>query len=77
MINLTGEELIKLIEYKIDTGDFKDSVHKIKLITTKEMIREIQRKEEYCPSHTVWKFRENPGQFWKNQFPEEEQEKLD
>lgn len=44
MINLTGEELIKLIEYKIDKGDFKDSVHKIKLITTKEMIREIISK---------------------------------
>ena len=44
MINLTGEELIKLIEYKTDTGDFKDSVHKIKLITTKEMIREIISK---------------------------------
>tara|TARA_Y100001980_G_C14228630_1_gene81860 strand:+ start:388 stop:522 length:135 start_codon:yes stop_codon:yes gene_type:complete len=44
MINLTGEELIKLIENKIDTGDFKDSVHKIKLITTKEMIREIISK---------------------------------
>ena len=44
MINLTGEDLIKLIEYKIDTGDFKDSVHKIKLMTTKEMIREIISK---------------------------------
>tara|TARA_B100000575_G_C22808580_1_gene476553 strand:- start:217 stop:351 length:135 start_codon:yes stop_codon:yes gene_type:complete len=44
MFNISAEELIKIIENRIDNGDFNDAVHKIKLMTTKEMILEILSK---------------------------------
>ena len=44
MPNISAEELIKIIENRIDSGDFKDAVHKIKLMTTKEMVLEILSK---------------------------------
>ncbi len=44
MSNISANELIKIIENRIKNGDFKDSVHKIKLMTTKEMILEILPK---------------------------------
>tara|TARA_X000000950_G_scaffold46908_1_gene54007 strand:+ start:576 stop:710 length:135 start_codon:yes stop_codon:yes gene_type:complete len=44
MFNLSANELIKIIENRIENGDFKDAVHKIKLMTTREMILEILSK---------------------------------
>ena len=44
MSNISANELIKIIENRIKNGDFKDSVHKIKLMTTKETILEILPK---------------------------------
>ena len=41
MFNISADELVKIIEDRIENGDFKDAVHKIKLMTTKEMILEI------------------------------------
>lgn len=37
-------ELIEGLEKKIVNGDYKDSVHKIKLMTAKEMILEMMSK---------------------------------
>ena len=44
MPDISAEELIKIIENRIASGDFKDAVHKIKLMTTKEMVLEILSK---------------------------------
>ena len=44
MFNISANELIKIIENRIENGDFKDAVHKIKLMTTREMILEILSK---------------------------------
>ena len=44
MFNISAQELIKIIENRIDDGDYKDAVHKIKLMTTREMILEILSK---------------------------------
>ena len=44
MFNISADELIKIIENRIENGDFKDAVHKIKLMTTREMILEILYK---------------------------------
>ena len=44
MLNISAQELIKIIENRIDNGDYKDAVHKIKLMTTREMILEIISK---------------------------------
>ena len=44
MFNISAKELIKIIENRIDNGDYKDAVHKIKLMTTREMILEILSK---------------------------------
>tara|TARA_B100001248_G_C27267747_1_gene401551 strand:+ start:608 stop:757 length:150 start_codon:yes stop_codon:yes gene_type:complete len=38
------KELIEYIESRLEVGEYKDSVHKIKLITTREMILEIISK---------------------------------
>ncbi len=44
MFDISAQELIKIIENRIDNGDYKDAVHKIKLMTTREMILEILSK---------------------------------
>ena len=44
MFNISADELIKIIDNRIEDGDFKDAVHKIKLMTTREMILEILSK---------------------------------
>ena len=44
MSNISAEELIKIIENRIENGDFRDAVHKIKLMTTREMILESLSK---------------------------------
>jgi hypothetical protein len=41
---VTVEELLKELENRLSKGDFKDSVHKIKLMTTRDMILEIMSK---------------------------------
>ena len=38
------KELIEYIESRLEVGEYKDSVHKIKLITTRQMILEIISK---------------------------------
>jgi|TARA_B100001093_G_scaffold696_1_gene763 hypothetical protein len=42
--NPTAEELLKELENRLSKGDFKDSVHKIKLMTARDMILEIISK---------------------------------
>ena len=44
MFDISAQELIKIIENRIDNGDYKDAVNKIKLMTTREMILEILSK---------------------------------
>ena len=44
MFDISAQELIKIIENRIDNGDYKDAVHKIKLMITREMILEILSK---------------------------------
>lgn len=44
MFDISAQKLIKIIENRIDNGDYKDAVHKIKLMTTREMILEILSK---------------------------------
>ena len=41
---VTVEELLKELENRLSKGDFKDSVHKIKLMTTRDIILEIMSK---------------------------------
>ena len=44
----TIKELIESIEKRLEIGEYKDSVHKIKLITTLQMILEmISKKTPY------------------------------
>ncbi len=38
------KELIEYIESRLEVGEYKDSVHKIKLITTRQMILEMISK---------------------------------
>ena len=38
------KELIEYIERRLEVGEYKDSVHKIKLITTRQMILEMISK---------------------------------
>jgi hypothetical protein len=42
--NTTLLELIQHLEKRLAEGDFKDAVHKIKLMTTRDMILEIISK---------------------------------
>jgi len=37
----SAKEILKLINTKIETGQYIDSVHKIKLMTARDMIEEI------------------------------------
>ena len=41
MKNPSSQDLLKYLENKISQGDYIDSVHKIKLLTTIEMIKKI------------------------------------
>lgn len=45
MENITVKELLQKIESKLDSGDVRDSVHQIKLITTKEMIEKVLKDD--------------------------------
>ena len=42
--NPTAEELLKELEKRLSNGDFKDSVHQIKLMTARDMILEMISK---------------------------------
>lgn len=44
MPNPTATEMIEILEKRIENGDFKDAVHKIKLMTTREIILEMISK---------------------------------
>ena len=41
----SAQELLIYIEKKIQTGDYKDSVHKITLMTTRNVIQKILEEE--------------------------------
>ena len=41
----TAKELLIYIEKKIENGDYKDSVHKITLMTTRNVIQKILEEE--------------------------------
>ena len=41
----SAKELLKYIEKKIKNGDYKDSVHKITLMTTGNVIQKILEEE--------------------------------
>jgi hypothetical protein len=41
MKNLSSQELLEHIDKKISQGNYLNSVHKIKLITAREMIQKI------------------------------------
>ena len=41
MKNPSSQELLERIDNKISQGNYVDSVHKIKLITAREMIQKI------------------------------------
>ena len=45
MKNPSSQDLLKYLENKISQGDYIDSVHKIKLLTTIEMIKKILSTE--------------------------------
>ena len=42
--NPTSEELLNELESRLSSGDYKDSVHQIKLMTTRDMILEMISK---------------------------------
>tara|TARA_B110000046_G_scaffold117808_1_gene124624 strand:- start:3473 stop:3613 length:141 start_codon:yes stop_codon:yes gene_type:complete len=39
--SLSAQQLLELFNKKIEIGDYKDTVHKIKMMTTRDMINEI------------------------------------
>ena len=41
---LSAQQLLELFNKKIETGDYKDSVHKIKMMTARDMIYEVLSK---------------------------------
>ncbi|MEK9612387.1 MAG: hypothetical protein VW080_00495 [Flavobacteriaceae bacterium] len=45
MKNRSALEVLEQINTKLENGQYKDSVHKIKLLTAKEMIKEILETE--------------------------------
>ena len=45
MKNPSSQELLEHIDNKISQGNYVDSVHKIKLITAREMIQKILETE--------------------------------
>ena len=45
MSKLSAKELLIYIERKIKNGDYKDSVHKITLMTTRNVIQKILEEE--------------------------------
>ncbi|MEK9788781.1 MAG: hypothetical protein VW261_07885 [Flavobacteriaceae bacterium] len=42
---LTAQGLIELLEYKLAHGHYNDSVHKIKLMTARDVIQKILETE--------------------------------
>ena len=42
--NPTAEELLNELESRLSSGDYKDSIHQIKLMTTRDMILEMMSK---------------------------------
>ncbi len=42
--NPTAEELLNELENRLSSGDYKDSVHQIKLMTTRDIILEMISK---------------------------------
>lgn len=45
MEDLTVKGLLDKIDAKLNSGDVMDSVHRIKLITTREMIEKVLRED--------------------------------
>ncbi|MGB1831948.1 MAG: hypothetical protein ACPHIT_07090 [Flavobacteriaceae bacterium] len=42
---LTAQALLELLEYKLAQGHYNDSVHKIKLMTARDVIKKILETE--------------------------------
>jgi DNA-binding cell septation regulator SpoVG len=42
--NTTAKELLEALEKRLSNGDFKDAVHQIKLMTTRDIILEMISK---------------------------------
>ena len=42
--NPTAEELLNELESRLSSGDYKDSIHQIKLMTTRDIILEMMSK---------------------------------
>jgi hypothetical protein len=42
--NTTAKELLEALEKRLYNGDFKDAVHQIKLMTTRDIILEMISK---------------------------------
>ena len=45
MTEPTAKELLHLLETKLETGQYTDSVHKIKLMTTRDVVQKILATE--------------------------------
>ncbi len=43
--NTTAQALLELLEYKLAQGHYNDSVHKIKLMTARDVIKKILETE--------------------------------
>ena len=41
---LSAQQLLELFNKKIETGDYKNAVHKIKMMTARDMIYEVLSK---------------------------------
>ena len=48
MKNLSVKELLKYLNNKIETEQYIDSVHKIKILTTVEIIEKTLVELDYC-----------------------------
>jgi len=46
MKNMTLKEAIEIFEKKLSTGDYIDSVHKIKLMTSKDMMKKLLNEKK-------------------------------
>ena len=45
MTEPTAKELLHLLEKKLETGQYTDSVHKIKLMTARDVVQKILATE--------------------------------
>ena len=51
--NISAQELLDHINQRIEKGQYRDAVHKIKLMTAKEVIERVLAEDFWSPSHDV------------------------